>query len=339
MRNESIRAALPGNGPVVTVLGASGFIGSVVTAALAEQGIRVRAVARRPTPLPERNAGFIDVRTVDLTDARRLAETVAGSHAVVNLVLGGGGWRAAESAEGERVNVGVMRDLLAALAHRPAEDGAPPPLVVQAGAASQVGVPPEGRPIDGSEPDEPVTVYDQQKLRAERALEQATRDGVVRGVALRLPTVFGDGHPAVSDRGVVASMIRRAFSGDPLTMWHDGTVTRDLLYVHDLADAVLATLDHPDELVGRHWLVGAGRSLPLGEVFTAIAGTVARHTGKPPVPVVSVEPPDHAPVTDFRDVAVDITAFRAATGWQPRTPFRTALENTVAALAGHTGTA
>jgi nucleoside-diphosphate-sugar epimerase len=93
-------------------------------------------------------------------------------------------------------------------------------------------------------------------------------------------------------------------------------------------------LRHPDALAGRHWLVGAGESLPLGEVFAAIAEEVALRTGKQAVPVVTVEAPDHAPVTDFRDIVMDISAFCAVTGWRPRVPFRTALQNTVAALAG-----
>ncbi|MBB6421382.1 NAD-dependent epimerase/dehydratase [Streptomyces sp. AK010] len=311
-----------GEAPVVTVLGASGFIGSVVTAALAARSTRVRAVARRPSPLPERNAHLVQVHTADLTDPAHLADAVAGSHAVVNLVLSSGGWRAADSAEGRRVNVGVLHDLLGVLGRRRGTGA--PPVVIQAGAVPQ-----------GPVPEEPATVYEQQKQQAERALEEAGREGVVRGVVLRLPTVFGDGHRDVHDRGVVAAMIRRALAGEPLTMWHDGTVLRDLIYVHDVARAVLAALEHADELAGGRWPVGAGRSLPLGEVFRAIAATVAAHTDRPPVPVVTVEPPDHAPVTDFRDVVVDNSAFHAVTGWHPRTPFPLALRNTVAALAAH----
>ncbi|MET9294050.1 NAD-dependent epimerase/dehydratase [Streptomyces sp. NPDC003077] len=332
MAKNVIDGAAGGERPLVTVLGASGFIGSVVTAALAAEGVRVRAVARRPAPLPERNAGLVEVRTADLTVTDRLAEAADGADAVINLCLCPGGWRASESPEGERINVGVMRDLLAVLAERRKGTTAVAPVVVHAGAVSQVGIPPVDRPLDGTETDEPVGIYARQKLRAEQALMAATRDGAVRGIGLRLPTVFGDAPAPVSDRGVVATMIRRALAGEALTMWHDGSVARDLVYVHDVAAAVLAALRHADALAGRHWLVGSGESVALGEAFAAVAEAVARHTGKPAVPVVSVQAPDHAPVTDFRDIVLDTSAFRAATGWQPRVPFRQALENTIAAL-------
>ncbi|MFE3560099.1 NAD-dependent epimerase/dehydratase family protein [Streptomyces sp. NPDC059193] len=84
-----------------------------------------------------------------------------------------------------------------------------PPLVLYSGAASQTGLP-RAEPIDGSEPDLPETEYDRRKLRAEQLLKEATAAGAVRGVSLRLPTVFGrPAAPGADDRGVVSFMVRR----------------------------------------------------------------------------------------------------------------------------------
>ncbi|MEU8382877.1 NAD-dependent epimerase/dehydratase [Streptosporangium sp. NPDC048865] len=314
------------------MLGASGFVGSALVAALARRPLRLRAVARRPSVVPDAGIAEAEIRTADLTVPDEVRRAVAGSAAVIHLVTHSGGWRAADKdPECERVNVGVMRNLIAAVRDGAAggRDGGPP-LVVYAGAASQIGVPPD-RAIDGSEPDHPETEYDRQKLAAETLLKVATAEGVLRGVTLRLPTVFG--HGPVPDRGVVAFMIRRALDDERITMWHDGTVKRDLVYVEDIADAFVAALDHPGELAGRHWLLGAGRGDPLGEVFRAVAEIVAGHTGRPPVPVVCVEPPPGAPRTDFAGVTIDSSPFRAVTGWRPRVALRDALERTVTALA------
>ncbi|MFI2200289.1 NAD-dependent epimerase/dehydratase family protein [Streptomyces sp. NPDC020192] len=315
--------------PLITVLGASGFVGSAVLRALAHRPVRLRAVARGPSA-PAPGPAETAVVTADLTDRAALAEAVAGADVVVHLLLADGGWRAAESDPGaERVNVGVMRDLVEVLG----PPGGAPPLVVYGGAASQVGVPPR-EPLDGSEPDHPETAYDRQKLAAEQILLKATAEGRVRGISLRLPTVFGEsaaGGPG--DRGVVSAMARRALAGQTLTMWHDGTVRRDLVHVDDVAAAFTAALDHPDPLVGGHHLIGAGRGDALGDAFRLIARTVAEHTGTRPVAVRCVEPPVHAPVTDFRSVTIDSSAFRAATGWRPRIPLAEGVRRTVAALA------
>ncbi|MEV6008329.1 NAD-dependent epimerase/dehydratase [Streptomyces sp. NPDC051976] len=322
-----------GAGPLVVVLGATGFVGSAVLARLARRDIRIRAVARRAAPVPPGARADIEVVTADLTERETLARAVKGADAVVHTLLCEGGWRAAERPGGERVNVGVMADLLDLLPPDPA-DGGRPPLVVYAGAASQVGVPPR-EPLDGTEPDRPATVYDEQKLRAERLLLAASAAGRVRGVGLRLPTVFGEGTvPGTADRGVVAAMARRALAGEPITMWHDGTVRRDLVHIADIAAAFTAALDHGDRLAGRSWLLGAGRGDALGDVFRALAAGAAARTGGAPVPVVAVEPPAHAPETDFRSVTIDSAAFREATGWYPAVALAEGLDRTLAALAG-----
>ncbi|MFA7761425.1 NAD-dependent epimerase/dehydratase family protein [Streptomyces sp. NPDC048723] len=316
--------------PLVVVLGASGFLGSAVVRALAELPVRVRAVARREMDVP----GDVEVRRTDLARPGALAEAVAGCDAVFPFaahIRGPSGWRIAEGDEtAERIHVGLVRDLVATLQDR--VDG-PPPVVVFPGSNTQVGKVTADR-IDGSEDDRPEGVYDQQKHAAERLLMKATAEGRIRATSLRLPPVFGP--PAAGtadDRGVVSTMIRRALAGDPLTMWHDGTVRRDLLNIDDAARAFVTALDHADELAGRHYLVGTGRAPSLGDVFREIADAVARHTGAEPVPVVSVTPPPHVEVSDFRSVEVDPSAFTAITGWTCRVPLDEALARTVAALA------
>ncbi|ARQ69508.1 NAD-dependent epimerase/dehydratase family protein [Streptomyces marincola] len=319
--------------PLITVLGASGFVGAGVAAALARRPVRLRLVSRRPAgpPVPEAGRAAVETLRADVTDPEALARAVDGADAVVNVLLNDGGWRAAENdPASEAVNVGVVRGLAAVL--RRGNGTGRPPVVVSSGAASQIGVPPD-HPIDGSEPDRPETAYDRQKLAAEQALKAATAEGVLRGISLRLPTVFGEATGSGNaDRGVVSLMIKRALAGEPIQMWHDGTVRRDLLHVSDVARAVEAALDQPDRLVGGHWVIGSGASPSLGEAFRTVADSVARHTGAPAVPVVCVQPPDHAPVTDFKSVLIDPWRFHAVTGWKPELSLSEGVDRTVAAL-------
>lgn len=318
--------------PRVAVLGASGFIGSAVTKELAGS-FRVRAVARRPVPLPENCGGDVEVVTADLLDQVQLAEAVADVDAVVSLVsyvAGAASWRVADGdATAERVNVGLVRDLVEAIRR----GGKPRTTVVFAGSISQVGRTDAVR-LTGAEPDRPEGTYDRQKHEAEQLLKAATADGVLRGIVLRLPTVYGPAAASTAtDRGVVSSMVRRALAGEPLTMWHDGTVRRDLLYVDDVARACVAAVSDPEALAGRHWLLGTGQGAPLGDLFGSIAEVVSKATGSDPVPVRSVQPPEHAEGSDFRSVEVDASPFRSATGWRPETPLYEGLTRTVAALA------
>ncbi|MFX0579414.1 NAD-dependent epimerase/dehydratase family protein [Nocardia nepalensis] len=320
-----------GDRPSVVVLGGSGFVGAAVVEALARRPIRLRTVGRRPPMVPTDPVAEVEALCTDLTTAAGLKAAVADADTVVHLLMHTGGWReAADNPAAERVNVGVMSDLVGLVGQ-----SRRPPVVVFAGSTSQAGLP-ERIPLDGSEPDRPTTAYDRHKHTAEQVLGAATAAGLVRGVSLRLPTVYGDSpRGQLTGRGVVSTMVRKAFAGEELTLWNDGTVERDLLYVHDAADAFLAGIDHADGLAGRHWLLGTGHGVPLGQVLHTIADLVAAHLGRPPVPVVCVPPPDLATVTDMHSVVIDSSRFRAATGWRPRVPLHTALQRCVDAYARH----
>lgn len=317
--------------PLVVLLGATGFVGSAVLRELAARDVRVRAVSRHAAAVPAPTRAEIEVHTADLTEPGRLRQAVAGADAVIHsiaYIADSTTWRINEGdSAAERVNVGLVRDLVGVL--RDGDRNRPPLPVVFAGAVSQVGFT-DKEVLDGSEPDRPQGEYDRQKLTAERVLLEAHAEKTLRAVSIRLPTVFGYGPRSTArDKGVVSTMVRRALADEPITMWHDGTVRRDLLYVEDVARALVAAVDHVDALAGQPWLLGSGRGLPLGEVFTTVADLVAARTGKPPVRVTSVPPPPHAEPGDFHHLTVDATPFRTVSGWRPRVPLTEALRRTV----------
>ncbi len=324
-----------GTKPLITVLGSSGLLGTAIARELAGRDVRLRLVGRRPTSVPGEARAEIEMCTVDLTSPGAVADAVAGADAVIHLVAhiaGASTWRVSSNDPvAERINLGLVHDVIDAVR---AERRAEPPVVLLAGSMSQVGRSFSAR-IDGSAPDEPLTTYDRQKLAAEHAIRDATAQGLLRGSTLRLATLYTRGtDPPDLDRGVVSAMMRRAFAGQPLTMWHDGSVHRDLICVDDVAHAFLATLDHAEITTGRTWLVGTGEATSIADLFTMISKTVASHTGAPPVPVVSVPPADHSMPTDLLDFVLDPSAFQQATGWSAGVPLLDGLDSLAAAMSG-----
>ncbi|MEU7874983.1 NAD-dependent epimerase/dehydratase family protein [Dactylosporangium sp. NPDC049140] len=317
----------------VTVLGGSGFLGSAFTAAVSARPVRLRVLSRRPAPVPADARADVEVRRADVADPGVVAAAVAGADVVVNLLKHDGDWRrAGTDPRSELVNTGTTAAIVAALRGRRSSGRHSPAVCVFAGTVSQVGVPPE-RPLDGSEPDRPQTPYDAQKLEAERLLLAATAAGVLRGVSLRLPTIYGQGPAAAApDVGVIAAMIRRALDGAPLTMWGDGRVMREFVHVEDTVRAFLAAIDGADRLSGRHWLLGTGAPSSLRDALHLVSGAVAAVSGAAPVPVVAVPPPAHATATDLRSVRVDPVPFSAAAGWFPRVTLAEGISRTAAAL-------
>ncbi|MBA9050676.1 MULTISPECIES: NAD-dependent epimerase/dehydratase family protein [Streptomyces] len=302
--------------PLIVVLGASGYIGSAVVRELACRPVRLRAVARGPFTVPAGGRAETAVMRTDLTAPDAVAEAVRGADAVIHLVArmtGRGSWRSAASdPQTERVNVDLVREVVERCAAP--SGGRPAPTVVLA-STNQV--------TDGGPP---RSAYARQKAAAERHLLDAALRGTVRGIALRLPTTVG------SEAGVAPAMAGRALAGEALTLWHDGAVRREFLDVTDAARALVTALDHAADLDGRACAVG-GHVVGLGELFRAIAASAARHTGRPPVPVRSVAPPEYAETGDFHDLRVDSSAFRDVTGWRPEVPLSRAVDDVVAAVA------
>lgn len=319
--------------PLVTVLGASGFLGSAVAAALARAPVRMRLVARRPAPCPC-EATSAEIHTTDLTSLSALATAVSGSDAVIHLVADISekqNWRVADNPRTWRTNVGLVHELVDVL--RGANGSGQPPICVLAASASQVGLVPAGR-IDGSERDVPETAYDIHKLEAENALKAATAEGKIRGLSLRLPVLYGVTPTASrAGRGVVAAMVRRALAQRPLPMWHNGDVERDLLYVTDAAQAFVSAVTHADVLMGHHWVLGSGHGIRLSDLFSTITQRVAERTGDPPVSVTVVDPPEEAARTDFASCVVDPSAFHTAIGWRADTTLADGLRRTIDTLA------
>lgn len=320
------------------MLGASGFLGSALLGALCGRAVEVRAVSRRAVAVPTAAAEGHEHRHVraDLCEPGAVAEAVDGADVVVNLVAaldGGRSWRVGVDDDvAERTNVGVNAAIVAAAGRR----GGPRPVVVFT-SSSSLGRARDGR-VDGSEVDEPVGAYAHQKLLAERTLHAATAAGAVTGVVVRLPTVFGDGRgPSGTGRGVVATMVDHALAGRSLTMWNDGTPVRDLLYLGDAVTALVAAIDHAHALAGLHWVVGTGVGTPLRQLFELVAQAVAEHTGRPPVPVIAVPPPEWSVPTDHEGHVVDAAAFRRRTGWAPTVPLAEAIRRTVGAAAPAAG--
>ena len=119
------------------------------------------------------------------------------------------------------------------------------------------------------------------------------------------------------DGRAIPTFIRQALLGEPLTVAGDGSQTRSVCFVDDLVDGVLAfaALEHP----GPVNLGNPEEMSVLGIALDVVAAT-SSHSG-----VAFVD----LPVDDPKVRRPDTTRARELLGWQPRTPWRAGLEQTV----------
>jgi CDP-paratose 2-epimerase len=127
----------------------------------------------------------------------------------------------------------------------------------------------------------------------------------------RMSCIYGPHQQGTEDQGWVAHFMLKALRREPITVFGDGRQVRDLLYVDDLVDALLAASANEAALSGRAFNIGGGteNAASVIEVIEMIAELV----GERP----KLEWEDWR-VADQRYYVSDASGFAKLTGWKPR---------------------
>jgi dTDP-glucose 4,6-dehydratase len=163
----------------------------------------------------------------------------------------------------------------------------------------------------------PRGVYDESKRFAE-ALTMAYHHK--HGLDTRIVRIFNCYGPRLrfNDGRVVSNFIGQALTGEPITVYGDGTQTRSFQYVSDLVDGIMRLMG-----VDCHLPVNIGN--PEEFTIKELADLVKELTGSESEIVYKP-----LPVDDPRRRLPDITQARNLLGWNPRVNLRQGLSETIA---------
>ena len=162
----------------------------------------------------------------------------------------------------------------------------------------------------------PRGVYDEAKRFAEAMTMAYHR---YHGVETRIVRIFNTYGPRMrpGDGRVVSNFIVQALSGQPLTIYGDGSQSRSFCYVSDLVDGIYR-LFHS----GRADPTNIGN--PVEFTVAQLAELVREMVGVP----VSIRR-EPLPVDDPKVRQPDITIAKAVLGWSASVDLRTGLERTI----------
>jgi UDP-glucose 4-epimerase len=160
---------------------------------------------------------------------------------------------------------------------------------------------------------DPESPYGIAKLSAEYYLAYYARVHGLDTVALRYSNVYGPRQNPHGEAGVVAIFCARILEGKPLTVFGEGTQTRDYVYVGDVARANVAavtrSLARPAQLDVRAFNVGTSRQTTVLELANSL-----KRAAQSDVPV------QHAPARtgEQQRSAIIIDKAKRDLGWQPQ---------------------
>jgi CDP-paratose 2-epimerase len=177
----------------------------------------------------------------------------------------------------------------------------------------------ECRPLDFHSP------YGCSKGAAEQYILDYARTFELPAAVFRMSCIYGPHQFGTEDQGWVAHFVIQALRGRPLTLYGDGMQVRDVLFVEDLVDAMLAAHDRMASIRGQAFNIGGGRSntvslLELIDVIGGLLGSAPRYSL------------DAWRTADQRYYVSDTRKFGAVTGWQPRVTVAAGVERLMAWL-------
>ncbi|MFB6133607.1 MAG: NAD-dependent epimerase/dehydratase family protein [Halanaeroarchaeum sp.] len=243
-------------GETVLVTGGLGYVGSALLPLLQadDRVAEIRVLDSMATGSPQHLAeARIDdafaFRQGDVRNPEDVRPMVEGADAVVHLAAITG----TESTHGRREEtMAVNRDGTATVLDAAVAAGVDS--FAFASSCNVYGRAPRDESVDETGPVDALNPYAESKLAGESRLE-AVSDRPVETTALRMSTNYGYA-PGVRFNLVVNYFVFRALTGQPLTVYGDGTNWRPFIHVRDAARAFASAALEPDRWPASVYNVG-----------------------------------------------------------------------------------
>ena len=304
----------------VLITGGAGFIGSHVAAHLRAVGDEPTAldnlsVGRRenlPAEVPLIEADVLDPSLHDVVSAGRFDAIIhLAGQTMVNASVEDPSFDARQNI------LGTMQVLEAA------RYGGVRRVVFASTAAAYGDVPESDLPIKEVRPLLPLSFYGLSKVTAEGYLALYHRLFGLDYVVLRFANVYGERQGDGGEGGVVSIFARAAARGEALTIFGDGTQTRDFVYAGDIAAGIRAALVMHAPNAAYNLSTSSETNLKtLVALLSKIAGQEILPQYAPPRP------------GDIYRSALDNGAAKRHLGWRPEVSLEEGLRRTYGYFKG-----
>jgi UDP-glucose 4-epimerase len=302
------------------VTGGAGFIGSSIARALLKRGDRVRVLDNFFSGKRENLADVAsDVELIegDIRDAATVARACAGVEVVFHEAAIPSVPRSlADPISSNEVNIAGTLTVL----HEAKKAGVR--RLVYAASSSAYGDTPTLPKVETMSPS-PLSPYAVGKLAGEHYCAVFAGAYGLETISLRYFNVFGARQDPKSEyAAVIPRFVTAGLAGQGVTIYGDGTQSRDFCYIDNTVEANLAAAAAPAAAAsGRVFNVACGVATTLNDVVKLIGEALGR-----PIPITYAE----RRVGDVKHSLADVSTARARLGYQGAVSFEEGLRRTIA---------
>jgi nucleoside-diphosphate-sugar epimerase len=303
------------SGKTILITGAAGFIGSSLVNSLNAIDCKIIGLktGARATEIPSAGKAKIQFHNGDVRSPGIWDDLLEGVDTVFHLAAQTSSHHADENPfEDLKINLLPVVRFVETCQKRGIR-----PDIIFSGTVTQTGLTTKV-PVDESRGDVPLTVYDINKLAAEKYLQYYGRVMDGRSVTLRLANVYGPGPTSGRpDRGILNQMVSNALYGKALTVFGEGNYIRDYVFIDDVVRAFLTAGASISGLNGNFYNIGSGKGHTIKEMAEAVRDAVAKTSGRH-ININHVPVPSSLSPIEFRHFVANTYRFQTDTGWQPR---------------------
>lgn len=312
---------------VVSVTGASGYIGSALIKELESYSLNKIIRISRKKLIPKDN---MEDWVLDLNEKSSWIKIVSQSDIIIHLSDN----TSISVAENNTENSLISTVLPIINLINAAKELSSIPRVVFASTATIYGLT-EKFPIEENHVSTPITSYDLHKFFAEQQLKMASNDNLIDAVSLRLANVYGPSfnESSAHDRGILSKVTRMSFENKNPQIYGDGNYIRDYIYIDDVVSAFLyASIIDYDEIRKKSEIifnVSSGRGVSVKSAFNLISNEVEKITGVK-LEVKNAPWPNEVNEIEKRNFIGSAKRLKLS-GWSPKT----SIEHGIYSLVNH----
>ncbi|MBK9622792.1 MAG: NAD-dependent epimerase/dehydratase family protein [Candidatus Obscuribacter sp.] len=267
------------------VIGGNGFIGTNLVDHLLASGHQVRVFDRYPNRFRGNTAG-VEYLSGDIGNQGEMEEAVRGMEWVFHL---------AYTTLPQTSNDDPLYDIHSNIAGTvqlvtECVKAKVKKFVFISSGGTVYGVPKEELIVE-DHPTDPICSYGISKLSIEKYLHLFHKLKGLEYVVARISNPYGEFQNPDAKQGAIGVFLGNVARHQPITIWGDGEVVRDYIYIGDTVKALLRAAEYaPGEDSPRIFNVGYGEGHTLNEIVEVIREVVGphvevHHTGARPVDV------------------------------------------------------
>lgn len=253
------------------LVGGGGFIGSHVSEALLREGHEVTIFDRPEAPNLDRlQQKGATIALGDFLNQNDLQRALANQDAVFHLLS-----TTVPQTSNEDPAYDVETNVVGTLRLLDAARNASVKKVIFASSGGTVYGIPQEIPIKENHPTDPTSSYGIGKLIIEKYLYMYSILYGLDYCILRIANAYGERQRPTATQGVIPVFLGRAIRNHEITVWGDGSVMRDYVFIADISHALVKALTYSGEL--KVFNIGSGQAHSLNDVIHVIE----RVTGRP----------------------------------------------------------